>query len=176
MRSGLLHVLRERRNHRGLVLVRAAALQAILGRSFHEIEQELSLLTEAGKTKVLCPLPFLIVALKPRSWSGSRPARVLPEQHRSSGSALAHRGGPVSSRIAAAASNQGDRGAGEGGLLLAEVLAVLGPEADRSQFERILAGRPAALIHRCLRRVRATREIRVSRPALFRALLDRLST
>ena len=85
--------------------------------------------------------------------------------------------GSPSAYAAAAAINQQqqeDGGAGEGGLL-EEVLAVLGPGVDRDEFREILAGHPAALIHRCLKRVEATKQIRVSKAALFRSLLKKLA-
>jgi len=69
---------------------------------------------------------------------------------------------------------QEDGGAGEGEALLDEVVRVLGPEADREEFARILTGRSAELVRRCLRRVEATKSIRVSRAALFRSLLQKL--
>jgi hypothetical protein len=65
--------------------------------------------------------------------------------------------------------------AGEGEALLEEVLAVLGPDASRAEFRAILARYSDALVRRCLRRVEATKAIRVSRAALFRSLLTRLS-
>jgi hypothetical protein len=70
---------------------------------------------------------------------------------------------------------QEDGGAGEGEALLDEVLAVLGPSADHDEFRAILAGHSLDLIRRCLRRVQATKAIRVSRAALFRSLLEKLS-
>jgi len=59
--------------------------------------------------------------------------------------------------------------------LLAEVLAVLGQSAERDEFQAVLRGYSPELIRRCLRRVRATKSIRVSRAALFRSLLQKLS-
>lgn len=68
---------------------------------------------------------------------------------------------------------QRDGGAGEGPLL-GRVLAVLGPEADPDEFRELVAQADPDLVRRCLRRVQATRAIRVSRAALFRSLLGRL--
>lgn len=68
-----------------------------------------------------------------------------------------------------------DGGAGEGEALLEEVLQFLGPEANRDEFREILAGHHPSLIHRCLQRVQVTRNIRVSRAALFRSLLTKLT-
>src|SRR5207247_5778304 len=107
-------------------------------------------------------------------WSSSSSPRELSEQQVSINQRSLHIEVPVSSR-AAAATQQEDGGAGEGEALLEHVLGILGPDADRDEFAHILTGRSSALIRRCLRRVQATKAIRVSRAALFRSLLEKLS-
>jgi hypothetical protein len=141
--------------------------------SHDELADALRQLESQGQVRILSSLPF--VALKLRVWSGSNSHRVAITQQISSIPSSVHSEVPVSSR-AAAATQQEDGGAGEGERLLDQVLATLGPEADRDEFRAILAGYDPALIHRCLRRVQATKAIRVSRAALFRSLLHKLSS
>jgi hypothetical protein len=138
-----------------------------------ELADALRQLESQGHVRILSSLPF--VALKLRVWSGSSSHRVARTQQISSPPSSVHSEVPVSSR-AAAATQQEDGGAGEGERLLDHVLATLGPEADRDEFRTILIGYDPALIHRCLRRVQATKAIRVSRAALFRSLLHKLSS
>jgi len=159
-------------NHRGLILVSERTLAEALWLSSNEIRAAVARLAEEGEIEILEPLPFLVA--RSRSWSGSRVHRMKKPQQISSQAPKAHIEVPVSSE-AAAAKHTVVGGAGEGGALLDEVLAALGPEAGREEFARILADHSPALIHRCLARVRATRRIRVSRAALFRALLKKLS-
>jgi DNA-binding FadR family transcriptional regulator len=174
MTERLLAHLRRNANRRSLALASEEKLLGTLGASRRAVEEALRALESTGTITVLAPLPFLVV--KFLSWSSSRPDVARKEQQDSSVSACAHIEVPVISSSAAAAIQQReDRGAGEGEALLDEVLQVLGPEADRRQFRTILAGRHPVLIHRCLKRVQATKSIRVSRAALFRALLQRLS-
>ncbi len=177
--DALLEVLRAHGNHRGLVLARASVLQDALHCSLQTLEGRLASLVKTGTVEILSPLPFLVLALLPRRCSRNSPVTVRKEQQK------AQRGAspidvPVSSCIAARkiyrySKQQGDGGAGEGAML-GQVLAVLGPEARREEFARILAGKSPALIHRCLRRVQATKQVRVSRAALFRSLLSRLDS
>lgn len=169
----LIDELRSRANYRGRVITHETALLEELQLTHDELGAQLAELERTGLVEVLSPLPFLV--LKLRSWSGSRPDRVPNEQRISSPKRDARIEVPVSSAAAAATQQLEVGGAGEGEALLDEVLAVLGPDADRDEFRVILAKHHAALIHRCLKRVQATKSIRVSRAALFRSLLDRLS-
>lgn len=174
MREPLLATLIRHANHRGLILASEPTLLRERGGAPAELREELMALEEARQVEVLAPLPFLVLRLV--SWSGSSrdPARNSPMK--GSSPAVVHRKVPVSSSsAAAAAATHEDGGAGEGGRLLEEVLAALGPEAGRAEFAAILKGRPPALIRRCLQRVEATARIRVSKPALFRSLLAKLS-
>jgi hypothetical protein len=175
MTERLLVLLRVRANRHGLVLARSERLQALLRCSPGALSHALTALATTGKVEILAPQPYLVLALLPRFWSGRSPSRTRKPQQISSDSSPSQEEVPVSSNAAAAATATEDGGAGEGGALLAEVLTVLGPEARREEFAALLAGRSPALIRRCLKRVAATRQIRVSRSALFRSLLDKLS-
>lgn len=170
MISPLFDLLRTRANHRGLVLLREAVLLEALSIERRALTVELNALEASGEIEVLSPLPFLVVRLKkwPAHWTIDRKTGPNLEQHRRIPKEV-----PVSS--AAAATQQEDGGAGEGEALLGEVLTVLGPSADRKEFALILAGQPPELVRRCLRRVQATKSFRVSRAALFRSLLGKLS-
>lgn len=173
MTERLLAYLRSNANRRGLALAAEGKLLRDLGGSRSEVEEALHALESAGTIAVLASLPFLVV--KFLSWSSSSPNVIQKEQQISNSPARLHIEVPVSSAAAAAKQQQEDRGAGEGEALLDEVLQALGPDADREEFRALLAGHPPALIHRCLKRVQATKAIRVSRTALFRSLLERLS-
>lgn len=173
MTERLLQHLKRHVNHRGLVLARETRLIEELRTTDEALLASVIALESQGAIRVLTPLPYLVCRL--RSWSGSSTDRVRKEQQISSNPASVHIEVPVSSSAAAAATHTVVGGAGEGGRLLDKVLEVLGPEANREEFQRILAGRDSVLIHRCLRRVQATKAIRVSRAALFRSLLQRLS-
>jgi hypothetical protein len=157
---------------RGLVLATESRLLSELAVSREALAHGMRSLEAEGRIRVLSPLPYL--ALKLVSWSGSSSSHVQEEQQISSNHSDVHREVPVSSR-AAAATQAEDGGAGEGEGLLDQVLAVLGPDADREEFRAILSGHHPSLVHRCLRRVQATKAIRVSRAALFRSLLQKLS-
>jgi hypothetical protein len=172
----LLAVLRQHANPRGIALVAEDILIRESRLSRAAIAPMLMKLDRAGLVEVLSPLPFLVARLR-GSWSGNSPSRVREQQQISSSSVSVHREVPISSsnRAAAATQQSEDGGAGEGEQLLDQVLAVLGPEADRDEFRAILAGHHPALIHRCLRRVESTKTFRVSRAALFRSLLLKLS-
>jgi len=167
----LLICLRGRASNRGIVPVRGEVLAKEVEASQEDVGTALDKLERAGLLKILAPFPFLV--LKLTSWSGSSTPHPRRAQQISGNPASVHIEVPVSSN-AAAATQQEDGGAGEGEGLLDEVLRTLGPEADREEFRAILAGHHPALIHRCLRRVQATRSFRVSRAALFRSLLQKL--
>lgn len=174
MTERLLEHLKRHANHRGLVVASESRLLQELRTTHETLLASVVALESEGAIAVLAPLPFLVCRL--RSWSGSSTARVRKEQQTSSNPASVHIEVPVSSSFAAAAAiHTEDGGAGEGEALLTEVLKVLGPSADREEFRRMLARYSPPLIRRCLGRVRATSTIRVSRAALFRSLLQRLS-
>jgi len=172
MTDQLLAYFQRLANSGGLVLASEARLCSELEVSRESLEQGIKTLELEGRLRVLSPLPYL--ALKLGAWSGSASASTRNAQQTSSNPAHVHREVPVSSR-AATATQAEDGGAGEGEALVDEVIAVLGPEANRDDFRTILLSHSPALIHRCLRRVQATRAIRVSRAALFRSLLQKLS-
>jgi hypothetical protein len=171
MTERLLEHLHSRANSRGLVLANEDALLEKLATTHDALTRALKILEAQRTVEVLAPLPFVVIKLM--KWSGSNAPRVRKEQQISDSKRSLHIEVPVSSAAAAATQEVG--GLGEGEALLDQVLAALGPGADRAEFRAILAGNDPALIHRCLRRVRATKAIRVSRAALFRSLLQRLS-
>lgn len=174
MTDRLFEYFRRHAHSRGLVLASETRLGEELHASRKALTASLTALEAEGKIELLAPLPFAVIALKPRPWSGSNSPRVQKEQQISSESIGVHKEVPVSS-AAAAVMQQEDGGAGEGEALLDEVLGALGPDADRDEFAQVLTGRSAELVRRCLRRVEATKSIRVSRAALFRSLLQKLS-
>jgi SOS-response transcriptional repressor LexA len=168
----LLICFRGLASHRGVVTVRGEVLAKEVEASLEDVGVALKKLERAGLIEVLAPLPFLVIRIQ--TWSGGSSPHAAKGQQISSSSSPLHKEVPVSSR-AAAATQPEDGGAGEGEARLDRVLAVLGPEADRDEFRTILAGHHPALIHRCLRRVEATKTFRVSRAALFRSLLQKLA-
>lgn len=175
MEGQLLALLRARANHRGLVLARQDRLCAELGCSPEALAAGLNELVARRSVEILTPLPYLILALLPRSWSGRSTARARnPPQSRSK-SRPSQEEVPVSSSEAAAVFKKEEGGAGEEGGLLAEALAVLGSGNDATEVATLLKRYSPSLIRRCLRRVRATASIRTSRLALFRALLLKLT-
>jgi hypothetical protein len=172
MRTGLITALRKQVNHHGLVIVREECMLDRLRADHDEVAAGLDTLARAQVIDVLSPLPFLV--MKFRKWSGQKSSHsVSAPDSAIPGASL--NDVPVSSNAAAALIKQADGGAGEGEVLLDEVLVVLGASASRTEFRRILAGRDPGLIRRCLRRVQDTHAIRVSKAALFRSLLAKLS-
>ena len=172
MTDRLLEYVQRRANPGGLVMASEKQLIEKLDTSQEHLARAVAYLESEGKIEVLAPLPFLV--LKLRSWSDSSARRARERQQISSHPASMHIDVPVSSS-AAAATQPEDGGPGEGEALLDDVVAALGPEADREEFRQILAGYHPAFIRRCLHRVMATKAIRVSRAALFRSLLEKLS-
>jgi len=172
MTAELLRHLRSRVGRRGLVMRREAVLLAQLRTTKEVLSRALETLVREGAVAVLSPLPFLVLRLG--SWSGSSHPGVKNKQQTPQVQAQLYMEVPVSTAAAAAATHE-DGGAGEGEALLGEVLGLLGPEADREEFRRILAAHHPALIRRALGRVAQTKAIKVSRPALFRFLLRKLS-
>ncbi len=175
MSEQLLAALRRNANRTGLVIVREARLCNELGIDPASLVEAVAALEAAGHARILSPLPFLVLALKPRVCSGSIPGMRAKLSINSSVPAPSHIEVPVSSSFAAAIQSREVGVAGEGEALLDEVLGALGPEADREEFRAILARYSPSLVRRCLRRVMATKAIRVSRTALMRALLIKLS-
>ena len=172
MTDRLLDYFHRHANSQGLALASESRLTMEFRASHDDLARALTQLESDGKVRMLSRLPF--VALKLVPWSSSSPSPARKEQQISSNQRSLNIEVPVSSR-AAAATQQEDGGAGEGEALLSEVLAALGPGADRDEFRAILAGHSPELIRLCLRRVQATKAIRVSRAALFRSLLQKLS-
>ena len=173
MTAQLLSQLHAQANHHGLVFLRESPLLEALRTEREPLSAALAQLEAQGEIEILSSLPFLVVKLK--KWSGRGPRLGSSQPNLQAQQRGAHREVPVSSSAAAAAMQQEDGGAGEGELLLEEVLGLLGPDADREEFAQILTGHSPELIRRCLRRVQATKSIRVSKAALFRSLLQRLS-
>lgn len=173
MTTRLLSQLQARASHRGVVLLRESVLLETLQMEREALSAGLAELEASAEIEILSPPPFLVLKLK--KWSGHAPSvsgnRLQLQQLRLE----VHEEVPVSSSTAAAATQQEDGGAGEGEALLGEVLEALGPTADREEFAQILSGRSLELVRRCLQRVQATKSIRVSKAALFRSLLQRLS-
>jgi hypothetical protein len=176
MTSRLLALLQARAGRHGLVLARGAQLEAQLRCSPDHLSRALDELVAARRVEILAPMPYLVLAFLPRPWSGIKTAPGHEPQQISSNARPSQEEVPVSSSSYAAAIQSREVGvAGEGEALLAEVLGALGPEADRDEFRTILARYSPSLVRRCLRRVMATKAIRVSRTALFRSLLIKLS-
>jgi hypothetical protein len=174
MTEQLIDYLRSRANRLDLVMARQEQLAEELKASPGKLSAALEALSESGKVRILSRLPYLVVALLPRPWSGSNPHPVRKEQRFRDDSVRMQEEVPVSR--AAAATQAEDGGAGEGEALLEEVLASLGPEAESDEFRFILAGHSPTLIRRCLARVRTTKRIRVSKAALFLHLLIKLAS
>ncbi len=172
MTEPLLAYLRSRANAGGLVIASETRIFRDVGLSHDDLALALHALESQGQIEILSGPPYVTLKLVP--WPDSSSDRVKKEQQISSNSTSPHREVPVSSSVAAATQTE-DGGAGEGEALLDHVLDVLGNGADRDEFRAILLGHDPALIHRCLRRVQATKAIRVSRAALFRSLLFKLS-
>ncbi|MFH0828798.1 MAG: hypothetical protein V1907_01300 [Candidatus Kerfeldbacteria bacterium] len=165
-------MLAARANYRGVVCRPADRLALDLGLEEEQLAGWLERLSNADLIEVHTPTPYLVIKLK--AWSDSNHVEHPSSPDSAASSSEVHREVPVSS-AAAAAKQQEDGGQGEGEALLDEVLAVLGPDADRDEFRTLLSGRNPSLVHRALKRVQATTSIRVSRAALFRSLLRKLS-
>lgn len=167
----LLHV-----GHDGRLCRKSERIAADLGAGAAEVETWLTRLVGAELVAVLNPSPFLAIRLP--LWSGNGHGQVVNRAESSGPNSAVHVDVPVSSSSAAAASsNHGeDGGQGEGEGLLREVLATLG-EADPTEFAKLIAQYPSAVVRRALRRVQATppAQIKKSKAALFRYLLSKLS-
>src|SRR5574337_958131 len=119
MTDAILTALKARANHRGLVCVRAEVLQEALHCSFEELERALAELSEAGQVQILSPLPYAVLAIRPRLWSGKSPETAKrakqtgPSEHRGYSYSSQQQLIDKSKAIAAE-----DGGAGEGETLL----------------------------------------------------------
>lgn len=166
-------ILNQHTNRRGLALVSQPRLLRETGLDLYGLQAGLASLEESHVIEILSPLPFLVARVRMWSSKTSNHEQLKP---RSSGSGLSvHIEVPVSSSFAAAAFHKEVGGVGEGDSLLGEALAVLGSEAVPGEIRTILAQYSPTLVRRCLRRVEATAHIRVSKTALFRSLLIKLS-
>ena len=164
-------------DQRGLFIRRLGRIVTVLGVDEAEVQGWLDRLSQARLIEVLSPAPFLVIRLC--SWSGSNPSQAADPPAGSSQSSNLHIEVPVSSSSSAAAafSKQEDGGLGEGEGLLRDVLDALGEEAEAEEFRALLPRYSPAIIRQALRRVETTPlgQIRKSRVALFRYLLDKLS-
>ncbi len=169
----LCAVLRERANHRGLVLTRAPVLQEALRCSFEELYRALAQVSISEPIEILTPLPYLVLAFRPR---------MLPGMHRETAKTPANASRSLARGYSYSFHNQSidqskaiaieDGGAGEGGTLLQEILETLG-ERDPAPFRGVLDHHAPERIRTVLKRVRATppERLKKSRTALFRFLL-----
>jgi len=162
--------------HDGRLCRQAGRIAADLSASAAEVETWLTRLVEARLVAILNPSPFLAIRLP--LWSGSGHRQVVNGAVNGGSSGAVHVDVPGSSSIAAAAasSNGEDGGQGEGEALLREVLAAL-DGADSTEFAKLIAQYPSAVVRRALRRVQTTpsAQIRKSKAALFRYLLTKLA-
>lgn len=163
MNDRLLSALEGRANHDGLVLARDGALREELGIGLEQLGRALKALEDAGRIRLLSPLPYL--ALKLLKWPGH--GRERAENQHSGYSYSFQQSADERKAIAAK-----DGGAGEGEGLVQEILATLG-ETDPTSFRGAIEHYPAPTIRGVLDRVRATppEKLRKSRTALFRYLL-----
>jgi len=152
-------------NHRGIAIRSRDRLARELAVPEAAIDRWVDRLVDAKLIDLRSPSPFLVIQL--RFWSRMQPSSAFLR-----GSAEA---------AAAASSKQiiskaGDRGQGEGEAIAAELRRVFG-EADATELQPLVAGRPEAIVRQALERVNATPgwRIKKSRAALFRFLLKTLS-
>jgi len=171
-----LHIVLEV-DQRGLFIRHLAKMVTALGVSEPEAQEWLDRLSKSRLIEVLSPPPFLVIKL--RSWSNSNHSEQANPPASSSQNGNLHIEVPVSSSSSAAAafSKREDGGLGEGEALLRDVLDALGEEADPEEFRALLPRYSPATVRQALRRVETTPvgQIRKSRVALFRYLLDKLS-
>ena len=157
-------------NPRGLVVRRADLLADSLSINEQLLNEWLVKLADTRLIEIQSPSPYLVIRL--RFWPGASANR--PED------GDPHREVPVGSAAAAAAeaatSKREDGGAGEGGALLRDAIAVIGA-ADPDEVARLVSAHPESVVLQALSRVEATpgTQIRKSKLALFRYLLGKLS-
>ena len=164
-------------NHRGVVCKRSDQIAAAVKTDEPTLLADLAKLTDLGLIRSLNPAPYLVIQLS--LWPGRDEVAAPPAAVSSRELPPAHSEVPVSSSSAAAASASQPEvgGQGEGGQLLDQVLAVLGPDADAQEMRDLVGSYPTETIRRALTRVEATpaRQIRRSKTALFRYLLTKLN-
>lgn len=154
----LIALLLEKRNPRGLVLTREAALIEELACSPDELRAGLDALVAEDWLAVLAPLPFLAVKIK--MWPGKdKGAAVSAAQ-------------PYSYSFQSQLKKNSYRGHVDP--LLQEILDTTG-ETDPAPFKGALEAYSPAVIRLALERVRSARTIRKNKTALFRHLLPRLA-
>lgn len=165
-------------------LITQANAKGIICREYSTIARELEIpeaeglawlerLVSCRLVEVLTGPPHLVLKLP--LWSAHEPSAIEKSRKSSESAGDAREIVPVSSKQQAAANeNIGVGGAGEG--VFAEVANLLGG-TDAQEIREQLDQFPEELIRRVIARVRATpeRHIRVSRLALFRFLLTKLS-
>ena len=163
-----------RAGDRGRVIRTTPHLAKDIGVSEDTLVTWLNRLRDAGLVEVQSPPPYLVTKL--RFWPGRSSSRADMGPASSSKSALRQGYVPVSSSKAAAAAKREDGGVGEGETLLDQTIETLG-SADREEIRALIENYPSELTRRALARVQNTpdAQIRKSREALFRYLLDRLS-
>ena len=170
----LLTALRQRANNRGLVLAREGVLRATLRCSAEELTRELAALSDAGMVEILSPLPFLVLALRPRSWSDTRsePLKPANKTEPSLHHAYSYPMQLFNQEQLNNSYRPGELAANDG--LLHEILETLG-ETDPSSFRKAVENYPPSVIRTALNRVRRAKSIRKNRTALFRHLLPRIA-
>jgi len=175
MNARLLEALRRRANSRGMVIVRAEVLQDETRATLEELRRELGTLEQDKRLRVLSPLPYLVVALRPRKWPSRNQqlAESGPNPRPSSSRGYSYSFHKHECNQSKAIAFE-DGGLGEGDTLLAEILATLG-ESDPAPFRGVLAHFAPSKVRTALARVRSTppEKLRKSRTALFRYLLAR---
>jgi len=165
-------------NAQGLVLRSVRSIATSLCRPEGEILDWLGRLVGLGLVEVRSPAPHLV--LKLTSWSGPAPPPGTDSAESGVKSELSREVVPVSrlqaSKQAANINITGDGVPGEGGHLMADLVAVLGA-ADTEAITSSLADIPEPIVRRALARVRATpaQQIKKSRLALFRYLITKFT-
>lgn len=173
MRDSLLRVLREHTSRRGLSLAREETLLAALDCDRGALAAALRELELVGEIETLVPLPFLVTRM--RSWPRAFPAVSVNTMEHEPASRSAPDVPSVSSGGTAASASPIAGGTEVEDQPLRDVIAQLGDEASAEELRALITPYSHTLVRRCLQRVAATKHIRVSRLALFRSLLKRLS-
>jgi len=173
----LYHALLLAANRHGTVVRTRMRFAKELSVPEETIDAWLERLVAADLVEQKSPSPYLVLTL--RFWSGKRSTSKASSPESSGSSGLRTKEVPVSrqQQLPAADENNGDRGPGEGGALLAEARDLLGP-GDTDEIADLISRHPAPVVRRAIHRVRITpaHQIRKSRLALFRYLLVKFST
>jgi len=173
MTSELLTVLRRHANHRGTVITREAKLLQELQCSQVTLRSALRELEDRQEVRVLSPLPYLVVALSSKSWSGGD--AEPPKMGRKTGpEALRSYSFQSSLSQSQQLMKESYRQPTAEEALLREILDTLG-ESDATTFRGALRSYEPAIIRTALERVRRMKTIRKNRTALFRYLLPRIA-